>query len=59
MSTNISKQKRDDLLNKIQQIKEYIQAAPQDKNTANLLAYLSELTKEVNGKKYGLVFKVN
>lgn len=59
MSTNISKQKRDDLLNKIQQIKEYIQAAPQDKNTANLLVYLGELTKEVNGKKYGLVFKVN
>lgn len=57
LSTNISKQKRDDLLNKIQQIKDYISAAPQDKNTANLLAYLGELTKEVNGKKYGLVFE--
>lgn len=43
MSTNISKQKRDDLLNKIQQIKDYISAAPQDKNTANLLAYLEEI----------------
>lgn len=57
MSTNISKQKRDALLNKIQQIKDYISAAPQDENTANLLAYIGELTKEINGKKYGLVFE--
>lgn len=57
MSTNISKQKRDDLLNKIKQIKAYIEASPQDENTKNLLAYLGELTKEVNGKKYGLVFE--
>lgn len=57
MSTNISKQKRDALLDKIQQIKNFISAAPQDENTANLLAYIGELTKEVNGKKYGLVFE--
>lgn len=57
MSTNISKQKRDDLLNKIKQIKAYIESSPQDENTKNLLAYLGELTKEVNGKKYGLVFE--
>lgn len=57
MSTNISKQKRDALLDKINQIKNYISAAPQDKNTANLLAYIGELTKEINGKKYGLVFE--
>ena len=57
MSTNISKQKRDALLDKIQQIKNFISAAPQDENTANLLAYIGELTKEINGKKYGLVFE--
>lgn len=57
MSTNISKQKRDALLNKINQIKNYISAAPQDENTANLLTYIGELTKEINGKKYGLVFE--
>lgn len=57
MSTNISKQKRDALLNKINQIKNYISAAPQDENTANLLTYIWELTKEINGKKYGLVFE--
>ncbi len=57
MSTNISKQKRDDLLRKIQEIRTYISTAEQDENTARLLAYLSDLDKEVNGKKYGLVFE--
>ena len=57
MSTNISKKKRDDLLDKIKQIRAFIAAAPQDENTGNLLSYLSELEKDVNGKKYGLVFE--
>lgn len=57
MSTNISKQKRDDLIAKIGQIRTFISAAPQDENTGNLLTYLSELEKDVNGKKYGLVFE--
>lgn len=57
MSTNISKQKRDDLINKIGEIRKYISSAPQDENTGNLLAYLSELEKDVRGKKYGLIFE--
>ena len=57
MSTNISKKKRDDLLDKIKQIRAFIAAAPQDENTGNLLSSLSELEKDVNGKKYGLVFE--
>ena len=57
MSTNISKQKREDLLTKIKEIRTFISAAPQDENTGNLLSYLSELEKDVNGKKYGLVFE--
>ena len=57
MSTNISKQKREDLLAKIKAIRAYIATAPQDENTANLLAYLSELEKDVGAKKYGLVFE--
>ena len=57
MSTNISKQKREDLLNKIKEIRAFISAAPQDENTGNLLSYLSDLEKDVNGKKYGLVFE--
>ena len=57
MSINVSKQKREDLLDKIKQIRAYIAAAPQDENTGNLLSYLSDLEKDVNGKKYGLVFE--
>lgn len=57
MSTNISKQKREDLLNKIKEIRNYIAASPQDENTGNLISYLSDLEKDVNGKKYGLVFE--
>lgn len=54
---NISKQKREDLLAKINEIRTFIAAAPQDENTGNLLTYLSDLEKDVNGKKYGLVFE--
>ena len=57
MSTNISKLKREDLLNKIKAIRGFIAAAPQDENTGNLLSYLSDLEKDVGGKKYGLVFE--
>lgn len=57
MSTNISKQHREDLLNKIQQIRNHIASAPQDTNTENLLLYVDELAKDVGGKKYGLVFE--
>ncbi len=57
MSTNISKKKREDLLAKIKEIRTFISAAPQDENTGNLLAYLSDLEKDVNGKKYGLIFE--
>ena len=57
MSTNVSKEKRNDLLKKIEQIRTFIATAPQDKNTGNLLTYLSELEKDVRGKKYGLVYE--
>lgn len=57
MSTNISKQKREDLLAKIKEIRTFISNAPQNENTGNLLSYLSDLEKDVNGKKYGLVFE--
>lgn len=54
---NISKQNREDLLGKIKEIRTYIASAPQDENTGNLLKYLSEIEKDVNGQKYGLVFE--
>lgn len=57
MSINVSKQHREELLDKIKQIRNYIAKAPQDANTGNLLQYLDEITKDVKGKKYGLVFE--
>ncbi len=57
MSTNISKKRREDLVGKIKAIRTYIAKSEQDENSANLLGYLSELEKEVKGKKYGLVFE--
>lgn len=57
MSTNISKQKREDLIHKINAIRTFIANSPQDKNTGNLLNYLSDLEKDINGKKYGLIFE--
>jgi len=57
VSTNISKEKRDNLINKIEAIRTYIAEASQNENTGALLVYLSELEKEVKSKKYGLVFE--
>lgn len=57
MSTNISKQKREDLLNKIKEIRNFISAAPQDENTGNLLSYLCNLERDVNGKNMVLLLK--
>ena len=57
MATNISKEKREKLIEKINAIKTYIQQAPQDKNTKNLLTYIAEIEKDIKGKKYGLVFE--
>ncbi len=44
MSTNISKQKREDLLAKIKAIRNFIIAAPQDENTGNLLFFRETMT---------------
>jgi adenine-specific DNA-methyltransferase len=57
MSVNVSKQKRQDLTAKIKAIHNYIAAAKPDANTRNLLTWLSEVEKELNAKKFGLVFE--
>ena len=54
---NISKQHRDELLEKISKIREFITNSKADKNTRNLLQYLNEIAKDIKGKKYGLVFE--
>ena len=53
----MSKEKREKLVAKIKAIKSYIAAAPQDENTAKLLAYIADIEKDIKGKKYGLVFE--
>ncbi len=57
MSTNVSKEKRNLLIKKIADIKTFIQSSPQDDNTAQLLAYIADIEKDIKGKKYGLVFE--
>jgi adenine-specific DNA-methyltransferase len=54
---NVSKQHRDELLEKISKIREFIANSKADKNTRNLQQYLNEITKDIKGKKYGLVFE--
>ena len=57
MSTNISGEKREALISKIFQIRSFIEQNGKDENAARLISYLGDLFKEVNGKKYGLVFE--
>jgi len=57
MSTNISKQKHEDLLYKIEEIRKYLKNNLYDENARNLMGYLNELTTQINGQKYGLVFE--
>jgi len=57
MSSNVSKQKRKDLTDKIKTIHKYIASAKPDENTRNFLVWLSEIEKEINTKKFGLVFE--
>lgn len=57
MSRNISKEKRDQLVEKIRAIKSYIASCEQDENTSNLLTYIAEIEKDIKGKKYGLVYE--
>ena len=50
MSTNISKKKREILVNKIKQIQQFIEKSPQDENTITLLSYISDIEKDIKGK---------
>lgn len=57
MSRNISKEKREKLIEKIKAIKTYIASCEQDENTSNLLSYIAEIEKDIKIKKYGLVYE--
>lgn len=56
MSRNISKEKREELLRQIGEIRAHLEQNADD-STDKLLMYLSNLEKDVDGKKYGLVFE--
>lgn len=56
MSTNISKAKREELLRQVAEIRNKLMQH-QDENTNQLLVYLSNIEKDITGKKYGLVFE--
>lgn len=56
MSTNISKEKREELLQQVAQIRSKLLEC-KDENTDRLLGYLSNIEKDIDGKKYGLVFE--
>ncbi len=56
MSTNISKAKREELLKQVAEIRNKLMEH-QDENTNQLLVYLSNIEKDIDGKKYGLVFE--
>lgn len=57
MSTNLSKQKREDFLQKINQIKYFVESHSKDDESRKLLRYIGELEKNLYGKKFGLVFE--
>jgi adenine-specific DNA-methyltransferase len=57
MSINISKEKRDILVNKIKEIKQYIASSPQDENTSKLLSYIADIEKDIKGKSMVLFLK--
>lgn len=54
---NISKQRREELISKINKIKESIFSLEDDVNKQTLIQYLSDLETEIKGKKYGLVYE--
>ncbi len=57
MSKNISKEKREHLIDGIKAIRQFVASARQDENTANLLKLIADLDRDIRGKKYGLVFE--
>lgn len=54
---NVSQQRREESIKRIKEIRDFISHSAQDENARRLLTYLSELEKEIKGKKYGLVFE--
>lgn len=56
MSTNISKEKREELLREVAEIRSKL-LENKDENTEKLLVYLSNIEKDIDGKSSGLCLK--
>jgi adenine-specific DNA-methyltransferase len=57
MSINLAKQKREELNEKLNALKSFVENNTQDENARKLLSYISDLGNDLNVKKYGLVFE--
>ncbi|MGG3561675.1 site-specific DNA-methyltransferase [Neobacillus rhizosphaerae] len=57
MSTNLAKQKREDLNEKLNELKLFVEENSHDESMRKFLSYISEIENDLNGKKYGLVFE--
>ena len=57
MSTNISRQDREGLLEKISQIRSFIEDAQTEGEKERLLSALAEIERDVSDRKFGLVYE--
>lgn len=57
MSTNISRQDRESLLAKLAEIRTYIEDSSANGENERLLTALSEIERDINGRKFGLVYE--
>ena len=57
MSTNKSREKREELLVKLEQIRTYIESSAQPEIGAELLHAIEEIEQDINGRKFGLVYE--
>jgi adenine-specific DNA-methyltransferase len=57
MSTNKSREKREELLVKLEQIRTYIESSAQPEIGAELLHAIEDIEQDINGRKFGLVYE--
>ena len=57
MSTNKSREKREELLAKLEQIRNFIASSSQNPDRDGLLEALEDIENDINGRKFGLVYE--
>lgn len=56
---NISKEKREKLIEKLHEITDFIKKNAQDENANSMVAFINEIESELSLKKFGLVFDIH